>query len=143
MEKAKLNKKIEALFNYYKKTYNLKTKLIIRIDNVTAFSFVIPFNYIICGKKEINQIKKVLNKKNISIECGKIRTSNFEEIICYHLLHEIGHAIDYNLNQKRFIAKSKNYEHFKSFKKYQNHPLEKRADKFAYKEIQKFYEKIK
>jgi hypothetical protein len=129
---------IRKIFKYYKKILKLKTKLKIYNKYINTFAFVIPKNYIICGKNEIKRMEKHLIKYGYIHVHPNFNSNNLEEIICYQLLHEIGHALDYKLNKNRFLKNLKSYN-ITDIKAYNKNKIEIIANKFANKEIKNFY----
>jgi hypothetical protein len=140
--KIKLKKRLRTIFNQYKRKLNLRTKLLFVSEHLPniMFSFTVPDNTIICSLTVANQFQKELlqDKRNYIVCSEKFESSDFEEVLCYNLLHEIGHALDYKLHRYRVLLDSLNYCVKKSALQHFKHPLEKIANKFAEREIKKF-----
>ena len=121
-------KELRKIFDYYKKKYKLKTRLSLNNNERCAFNY--NKNYI---SYDINYVaiisNKIIDKYNV----------NHKLIFC--LLHELGHAIDKKYNKKQvdkekdkmsYILYNFDVEYALSL------PFEKRANKFAKKELKKW-----
>jgi hypothetical protein len=127
-----LNKKyLHSIFKYYKKKYNLKSKLVFTKINSTGYKSP---NTIYINYSENKFHYKLLDYKY------RFQYSNFVEFITFVLLHEIGHNIDYIHNPEKFLKQAQLNDDYNLFDNtpYHKLPLEHNADKFAKKEIKKW-----
>ncbi len=131
-------KRLTYIFNHYKKTFNLKTTLCFKSNG--EFSFFRPIDnkiFIIFPYSVVEAIDIGFNITVISIGEFKNLCQTSEEGYIFILLHEIKHAIDYTHNYIRFQKEAKKYNEINL----NLQPIEKRADKFAIKEIKKWRKK--
>ena len=126
-----LEEELKEIFNYYNKRYKLKLKLYFDYHK----SFFRPDEFINIDFDEVKQYSE-FNKK-------RFNCNDFRELTLTTLLHELGHAIDHKINKKYFLKEFKREKklifsaNFIS-ENYYSLPLEKRADKFVIKEINKW-----
>ena len=121
--------KLREIFNYYKKIYNLKTVLYLERNKECIFN------------TRLNHISYDINWLKDRIIWGFDNTRPTEEKLIFSLLHEIGHAIDWEYNRE-LCKKEKdeiNWALYSSNSNYQTGlSIEKRANKFAKKELIKW-----
>ena len=124
-----LKKKLNRIFKDYKKRYKLKTRLLFNNNRRCAFNC--DKNYI---SYDVSYVENTVNNRIIN----KYET-NHKIVFC--LLHEIKHSIDLKYNKKRFDKEDNelNYILYKLNVDYAlAQPFEKRANKFAKKELEKW-----
>lgn len=120
--------RLQSIFDCYKKEYKFKTTLFLERSCICIFNY--RKNYI------IYDIKWIKDKTIIGYAPKSIK-----EKIIFCLLHEIKHAIDWKYNTKlmeRELLEMDNYSYQRNSNYSFNLPFEKRAHKFAKKEIKKW-----
>lgn len=132
MTKIISEKKLENIFNHYKKQYNLNTELDILREGLNCY-YSIGTNYIFFGVDYVVKAKKDLEK----------RSKRKDEIdnILFALLHEIKHSIEYNTDREKFEKEFSivNIGLYNSNDIYHHsRPFEKRADNFARRELKRW-----
>jgi len=128
-EGKKMNEKnLLKLFNYYKKRYKLRTKLVIQKLGDDDGKFDFAKNKITLFKKSTISNHLINTKKirgllvHLAGGDTKLNFKNKEQIYSFVLLHELRHAIDYSKKYITIYDVMYKYDHF-----------QKRADRFALK----------
>lgn len=139
MLNKKLSKILIIIFEIYKKKYKLNTHLKIMKKYNRGTGYLVENNTIYIDCKQNKSCYKSKQYKD------RISYSNFASYLIFILLHEIKHAIDYKNNPHKFLNQHETDEINMLFLDVPYHqlPLEKRADKFAKKEIKKYGKYIK
>ena len=127
--------RLRKIFKYYKKKYKLKTKLFFEDNEKCCFSLrqnciSYDLTYVI-EKAKNNHIVKQLIKQYKRKELTPI----------FALLHEMGHAIDWEYNNEQYKKEEGRMDYFLYKFNYRyaiSQPFEKRANKFAKKELKKW-----
>ena len=126
--------KLNKILNFYNKKYKLKTIMknnkntSLACYNIKKNKIYINFSNITKCKPDIQYLQKIPLKKDIDFYIAV-------------LLHEIGHAVDYKKNPKRFNNEWADTDLFlyeSLFDYGANRPFEKRAIRFANKEIKRW-----
>lgn len=132
-----MEKKLRKIFNSYKEKYKLATTLMFCNNINMTFSHnenkIRIWNHIREG--DLNERGKIILAKNNL-------TPNQFLIKC--LLHEIKHAIDWTYNPKKLLkekALTNQYLYWNSVIYHNRQPYERRAIRFAKKEIKKWINK--
>lgn len=118
-------KKLEKIFNHYKKGYNLNTRFEYDIDGYKC-SYKVDIDFISLGGK----LLKGTFRKRLNIKSEKY-------VLILALLHEIKHAIDKDIikNELKSIDISE-YQYNSEY--HDTTPFEVRADIFARQEFNKW-----
>lgn len=112
--------KLKEVLEYYKKEYNFYSRLVVRMKGKKCYQ---------CGKVIFISMEVV--KKH-----SKLMKWNEDKLIVFILLHEIKHAIEHTHNRKQLI-KDNRYSR-KNKIPHNQRPHEKRANDFAWQEIDKW-----
>lgn len=137
-----MKNKLKQIFDYYKKKYKLKTKLIFDEKEGCRFSFLSnTIHYDLYEHSMLNASK--LSEEVIAC-LGNMKEFKVtkKQALVWILLHEIRHAIDYTCFNKRWNREINNNNIYNIYSFYNinyhnNLPFEKRANKFASKELDK------
>ncbi len=129
MLKTKKEKSLLQIFKHYKKKYNLDTR--IEFDNEGLIChYSLKIDFIEFGYGKIQELYNTGQLRNRIV--GKLK-----KIFVFCLLHEIKHAIDKNLLIEE--AKKIDFLRYNEDRKYHDNCIpEKRADRFARKELRKW-----
>lgn len=128
MNKIISEKKLNRIFNHYKKQYNLNTELDILQEGLTC-KYHTGTDYIFFGIAYIIFSKEGLQKRSK-------KKSDYNNIL-FSLLHEIRHAIDKDILEYEF--KSIDLLEYQNNNEYHHsRPFEIRADNFARQELKRW-----
>ena len=125
-------KELYNIFKHYKKTFKLKLDIDIYNDYGTC-NYNPKTKYIEFSIDKVLSIKTDIQKRS--------KTILEKQLIIFSLLHELRHAIDCQLYEKRQNKELANLNLglYNSDRKYHHsRPFEIRADKFARQEIKKW-----
>lgn len=122
-------KKLQKIFNYYQKKYNLNTKIEFDNEGISCH-YKHRIDFIEFGYCKINALYSSYKLK------ARIK-GNLKKVIVFSLLHEIKHAIDKDLLKEE--GKKVDWVRYIEDREYHDNLIpEKRADKFAKFELSKW-----
>lgn len=122
-----MKEELKKIFKKYRKKYKLKTSITF-MGQECHICYSPSYDRINIDLDWIKEIQDYFGEDTIYVsEATKYQTKDIKEITIFTLLHEIKHAIDYSRHKLKFI---KDWMDEKD-------NLEKRADRFARKELRK------
>jgi hypothetical protein len=120
---------LNEIFKHYKKDYNLNTELTFYLSYSSCYSPALDRINI-----DYHYISDIYDDKNNK---KRHNYNSFLELASIVLLHEIKHAIDYKADPIQFDKEVDYLIENPSLTKL-DYPLERRADEFANREIEKW-----